>query len=111
MKLITATLRHAIVDDLVSALRGTRASGLTATEVRLHSSAGERLTYRGSDMPVATVRTKVEIVVEDEGVEDVLRALVALGSQARDDDGIAFVVPVTDAYRIRTGDWEGDLRQ
>ena len=109
MKLIAATLRNDALDELVSALTHTRATGLTATEVRVLGGSNERMTYRGSDMPVATVRTRVEIVVEDEGVEAVLRALVALGSNAPGDEGVAFVLPVTDAYRIRTGDWEGNI--
>ena len=106
MKLITAHVRNDVLEDLVTALAATGASGMTATEVRMHSVTGERLTYRGSNFPVATIRSKVEIVVDDEVVEEVVRVIMALD---RTNDGIAFVLPVTESYRIRTGDWEGDF--
>lgn len=46
----------------------------------------------------------VTAVVKDELVDDVIRALIAINQTGRPGDGKIFVVPLTDAVRVRTGE-------
>lgn len=46
----------------------------------------------------------VTVVVEDDDVEDVVKAIIDVNQTGKPGDGKIFVLPVGDAVRVRTGD-------
>lgn len=46
----------------------------------------------------------VTVVVEDDDVEDVVKAIIEVNQTGKPGDGKIFVLPVGDAVRVRTGD-------
>jgi nitrogen regulatory protein P-II 1 len=53
-------------------------------------------------------KVKVEVVVEDSLVENVVEAIENSARTGRIGDGKIFVIPVEEAIRIRTGDRGAD---
>ena len=53
-------------------------------------------------------RRLLSIVVNEEFVQPAIDAIVKAGATGRVGDGKIFVLPVDDAYRVRTGDKGGD---
>jgi nitrogen regulatory protein P-II 1 len=61
--------------------------------------------YRGSAYVVDFVpKVKIEVVVSDEIVHDVLDAIEKSAKTGRIGDGKIFIIPVEEAVRIRTGE-------
>jgi nitrogen regulatory protein P-II 1 len=50
----------------------------------------------------------LSIVVNDEFVEPAVKAIIEAGGTGHIGDGKIFVLPVEEAYRIRTGEKGGD---
>ena len=48
---------------------------------------------------------KIEMVVPDDRAEEAIRKLMAAARTGKMGDGKIFVSDISDAYRIRTGDW------
>jgi len=46
----------------------------------------------------------VTVVVEDDKVEDVVEAIIAVNKTGKPGDGKIFVLPIGDAVRVRTGE-------
>ena len=68
-------------------------------------TGGKKEVYRGSAYVVDFVpKVKIEVVVPDELVHDVLDAIEKSAKTGRIGDGKIFVVPVEEAVRIRTGE-------
>jgi nitrogen regulatory protein P-II 1 len=53
-------------------------------------------------------KVKVEVVVEDVLVENVIEAITQAARTGRIGDGKIFVLPIDEAVRIRTGDRGAD---
>jgi nitrogen regulatory protein P-II 1 len=83
---------------------------MTVTEVKgFGRQRGHKELYRGAEYVVEFLpKVKLEIVVSDDVVEAVLKAIVEAASSGRIGDGKIFVLPVEEAVRIRTGE-TGDL--
>ena len=47
----------------------------------------------------------ISIVVKDENAQDVVNTIIKVNSKGKAGDGKIFVVPVSDVYTIRTGEW------
>jgi len=61
--------------------------------------------YRGAEYVIDFLpKVKVEVVVEDGLVENVIDAIENAARTGRIGDGKIFVIPVEQAIRIRTGD-------
>ena len=76
--------------------------GVTVSEIQ---GIGRRTDAAPPDIKYGDVRmTKLEIVVPDALLARVLTVIEAKGRTGRPDDGRIFVLPVSDARRIRTGD-------
>ncbi|MBZ0213546.1 MAG: P-II family nitrogen regulator, partial [Nitrospirae bacterium] len=76
------------------------------TEVRgMGRQRGITYTYRGSQYTTPlSHKVKVELVVNDEMVEDAVRAIQEAAGTGEVGDGKIFLVPVADAIRIRNGE-------
>ncbi len=68
-------------------------------------TGGKKEVYRGSAYVVDFVpKVKIEIVVPDDLVHDVLDAIEKSAKTGRIGDGKIFVSPIEEAVRIRTGE-------
>ncbi|MGA9029881.1 MAG: P-II family nitrogen regulator, partial [Methanoregula sp.] len=68
---------------------------------------GITLEYRGGKMIVDLLpKVKLEIVIHDKDVDDLIATLTGAARTGKIGDGKIFVVPVEKSIRIRTGDME-----
>lgn len=99
MKEIKAFIRPQMLDPVVDVLESRPDStGLTVTEVR---GWGHR---KGEAAPRLTERVKLEIVVPDHRVNEVVALIVEKSHTGHSGDGKIFVSDVNGAIRIRTGE-------
>jgi nitrogen regulatory protein PII len=104
MKLIQAVVRPNKVDKVVEALGKLHVSGLTVTEVRGQGKQkGHTAIYRGREYQVTLLpRMTIEVVAVDSAVDDIAKAIMEAARTGEIGDGRSFVVPVDEAYKIRT---------
>jgi nitrogen regulatory protein PII len=106
MKLIKAIIRPNKVDEVKDALERLNISGMTVTEVRGHGKQkGHTAVYRGKEYNVSLLpKMEIELVVQDNIVDDAIKAIVQAARTGEIGDGRVFVMPVEQTYRIRTGE-------
>ena len=106
MKRIEAIIKPFKLDEVKARLRELGVSGMTVSEVKGFGRTGGRTeVYRGSAYVVDFVpKVKIEVVVSDEIVHDVLDAIEKSAKTGRIGDGKIFIIPVEEAVRIRTGE-------
>jgi len=106
MKLVKAIVRPNKVDDVRDALEKLNLPGMTVTDVRGHGrQKGHTAVYRGKEYEVSLLpKVEVEVVVGDDLVEEVVEAVVRAARTGEIGDGRVFVLPVMEAYNIRTGE-------
>ena len=106
MKKIEAIIKPFKLDEVKDVLNSMGAQGLTITEVRgFGRQKGHTELYRGAEYVVDFLpKIKLEIVVGDEMVEEIVNAIVKTAHTGRIGDGKIFVLPVEEAVRIRTGE-------
>jgi len=106
MKLIKCIVRPNKVDDVRDALEKLNLAGMTVTDVRGHGrQKGHTAVYRGKEYAVSLLpKIEIEVVVHDNVVEEVIRAIVAAARTGEIGDGRVFVLPVEQGYNIRTGE-------
>ena len=80
--------------------------GMTVSEVRgFGRQKGQVERYRGSEFTVEFLqKLKIEVVVNDESVEGVLKALAEAAKTGEIGDGKIFISPIESVLRIRTGE-------
>lgn len=110
MKLVTAIIKPYKLDDVKEALKAAGVVGITVSEVRgFGRQGGHSETYRGAEYKIDFVpKVKMEIVVEDGDVAQVVDALVAAAATGEIGDGKVWVTTVDDLVRIRTGERGAD---
>ena len=110
MKKIEAVIKPFKLDDVKDALHEVGVSGITVTEVKgFGRQKGHTELYRGAEYVIDFLpKVKVEVVVEDVIVENVLEAITQAARTGRIGDGKIFVLPIEEAVRIRTGDRGAD---
>jgi nitrogen regulatory protein PII len=106
MKLLKAIIRPSKVDDVKDALAKLNISGMTVTEVRGHGKQkGHTAIYRGKEYNVSLLpKMQIEVVVTNTIADEAIRAIVEAARTGEIGDGRVFVLPVEQAYRIRTGE-------
>jgi nitrogen regulatory protein P-II 1 len=106
MKKIEAIIKPFKLDDVKTALKEIDVQGMTVTEVKgFGRTGGKSEVYRGSAYVVDFVpKIKIEIVVADGMVQEVLDSILTSAKTGRIGDGKIFVLPVDEAMRIRTGE-------
>ena len=79
---------------------------MTISEVRGHGrQKGHTAIYRGKEYSVSLLpKMKVEIVLPDERVEETIETIIQTARTGEIGDGRVFVLPVEQAYNIRTGE-------
>ncbi|MFT4702660.1 MAG: nitrogen regulatory protein P-II 1 [Bradymonadia bacterium] len=110
MKKIEAIIRPFKLDEVKDALERTDVHGMTVSEVRgFGRSGGKASIFPGAEYVVDFVpKLKVEVVVPDDRVRDVLDAIVDAAFTGEEGDGKVFVLPVDEAIRIRTNETGAD---
>ena len=106
MKKIEAIIKPFKLDEVKDALHEAGVSGITVTEVKgFGRQKGHTELYRGAEYVVDFLpKVKVEAVVDDALVDNVVEAITNAARTGRIGDGKIFVSPVEQAVRIRTGD-------
>ena len=106
MKKIEAIIRQATLDTVVEALVRIGVTGMTLTHVRGSGrQKGHCELYRGPDYVVDLLpKVKLEVLVPDEQVEEIVGMLQAAACTGRIGDGKIFVGSVEEVVRIRTGE-------
>jgi nitrogen regulatory protein PII len=106
MKLVTAIIKPFKLDDVRAALSEIGISGMTVTEVKgFGRQRGHTELYRGAEYVVDFVpKTRVEVAVKNELVEQVIEAIVGAAKTGKVGDGKIFVSDIERALRIRTGE-------
>ena len=106
MKKIEAIIKPFKLEDVKEALSEIGIQGMTVTEVKgFGRQKGHTEIYRGSEYTVDFLpKVKLEIVVDDAQVAEVVDKIVATANTAKIGDGKVFVSPVEEAVRIRTGE-------
>ncbi|NJL19303.1 MAG: P-II family nitrogen regulator [Bdellovibrionaceae bacterium] len=104
MKKIEAIIKPFKLEDVKEALSEAGVEGLTVSEVKgFGRQKGHTEIYRGSEYTVDFLpKVKVEVVVPDESVDACVQAITAAAKTGKIGDGKIFILPVTDAIRIRT---------
>jgi len=106
MKLITAIIKPFKVDDVKDALKAAGVVGMTVSEVRgFGRQGGHTETYRGAEYTVDFIpKVKLELVVDDAVVDQVLETLTSAAGTGKIGDGKVWVTTVDRLVRIRTGE-------
>lgn len=106
MKKIEAYIKPFKLDDVKAALMEIGVRGMSVTEVRgFGRQKGHTELYRGSEYKVDFLpKTKIEVVVADDKVEQIIEVIQKVARTGQVGDGKIFILPVEDAVRIRTGE-------
>ncbi len=105
LKMITAIIRPDRLGAVKKALAETGAPSLTVTNVSGRGSQpAKKGQWRGEEYTVDLhQKVKVECVVGDIPATDVVEAIGEAANTGEPGDGKIFVLPVEDAYQVRTG--------
>src|SRR3569623_1936546 len=106
MKLVTAVSKPHKWEDGRTALETVGVTGMTVSEVSGYGrQKGHTEVYRGAEYDISLVpKVRVEIVVDDADVDQVVDAVVDAARTGRIGDGKVWVAPVDSVVRVRTGD-------
>jgi len=106
MKKIEAIIKPFKLDDVKNTLNEIGVHGMTTTEVKGYGrQKGHTEIYRGAEYDVDFVpKVKIEIVVEDQMVKQVIDLIVSKASTGKIGDGKIFVTEIQEAFRVRTGE-------
>ena len=106
MKKIEAIIKPFKLDEVKDKLHDLGIQGITVTEVKgFGRQKGHTELYRGAEYVVDFLpKIKMEIVIADTQVEDVVNAIVKAAQTGRIGDGKIFITNIEEAVRIRTGE-------
>ena len=106
MKLVVAVVKPFKLDDVKDVLKDLGVQGLTVTEVQgFGRQRGHTEVYRGAEYEIDFVpKVRIEVVVDDPEVSDVVEAIVTSARTGKIGDGKVWVVPLEDVVRVRTGE-------
>jgi nitrogen regulatory protein P-II 1 len=104
MKKIEAIIQPFKFDDVKDALTQAGVEGMTITEVKgFGRQKGHKEIYRGSEYTVDVLpKVKIEVVAGDDKVDAIVKTIMETAKTGKIGDGKVFVLPVSEAYRIRT---------
>jgi nitrogen regulatory protein PII len=104
MKLVKCIVREDKVQETTDALKEFDVSGVTVTHVRGRGrQKNPTAVHRGREYEIPYLpQMMIEMVVADYLVDDVVRAVIETARTGARGDGRVFVMPVEEAYTIRT---------
>jgi nitrogen regulatory protein P-II 1 len=106
LKKVEAIIKPFKLDEVKEALAEIGVQGMTVTEVKgFGRTGGKKEVYRGSSYVVDFIpKVKMEIIVKDELVHQVIESITSAAKTGRIGDGKIFVMPIDEVVRIRTGE-------
>ncbi|RME39173.1 MAG: P-II family nitrogen regulator [Deltaproteobacteria bacterium] len=106
MKKIECIIKPFKLDDVKSALTDLGIAGMTVSEVRgFGRQKGHTELYRGAEYQIDFLpKVKLDLVVDDDQVNEVIEAVQQAACTGRIGDGKIFVLDVDQAVRVRTGE-------
>ena len=110
MKLIMAIIKPFKLDDVREALTPLGVQGLTVSEVKgFGRQKGQTEIYRGAEYHVNFLpKVKIEVAVTDDMADQVVEAIIKAGHTGKIGDGKVFVMDISRAVRIRTGELDAE---
>jgi nitrogen regulatory protein P-II 2 len=108
--MVVAIIKPFKLDEVREALTQLGVQGLTVSEVKgFGRQKGQTEIYRGAEYAVSFLpKVKIEVVVTDEMVGQVIEAIQKTATTGRIGDGKIFVLEVLKAMRIRTGETDAE---
>src|SRR5207248_9674381 len=106
MKMVVAYIRHEAFEPIRNELLGLGFPSLSVTEVK-GSGRQKGITerYRGAELTnYLRPKVKIECVVSARDVQTIVDRVLRHARTSEIGDGKLFVLPVEEAYRIRTGE-------
>ncbi len=106
MKLVVAIIKPFKLDEVREALTSLGIQGLTVSEVKgFGRQKGQTEIYRGAEYSVSFLpKVKIEVVVSDDLADRVVESIQKSANTGRIGDGKIFLMEITHAVRIRTGE-------
>ena len=106
MKLIIATIKPFKLEEVREALTEAGVRGLMVTEIKgFGAQSGQTEIYRGAEYVVNFVpKVKLELVVADNQADQIVDVISKTAKTGKIGDGKIFVLDVTQAVRVRTGE-------
>ncbi len=110
MKLVTAIIKPFKLQEVREALIAAGIEGLTLSEVKGYGrQKGHTEIYRVAEYTVDTLpKIKIEVVVKDDDLATVTKAITSSAGTGKIGDGKIFVSSLDDVIRIRTGETGND---
>lgn len=104
MSKVEAIVRPFVIDDLKERLTALGVGGMTVTEVKgFGRTGGKKEVFRGSAYVVDFIpKIKIETVVPNRLVDEIIATIREVAASDRIGDGKIFVLPVSQAVRVRT---------
>ena len=106
MKKIEAIIKPFKLEEVKEGLNNKEILGLTVSEVKGYGrQKGHTELYRGAEYVIDFLpKVKIEVVVPDDRVDEVIDAIIETAKTGKIGDGKIFVSDMSNAYRIRTGE-------
>lgn len=106
MKKIEAFVRHESFDPIRRQLFEQGMPSMSVTEVKGSGrQAGLTEHYRGAELVIhLRPKLKIEMIVPDDRVEDVIKAILDNAQTGEVGDGKIFISNIEEAVRVRTGE-------
>ena len=106
MKKVEAIIKPFKLDEVKDKLNEIEVQGITVTEVKgFGRQKGHTELYRGAEYVVDFLpKVKLDIVVDDASLDDVINTIMKAAQTGRIGDGKIFVTNLEEAIRIRTGE-------
>ncbi|MBE1283697.1 MAG: P-II family nitrogen regulator [Rhodobacteraceae bacterium] len=110
MKLIIATIKPFKLEEVRVALTDIGIRGMMVTEIKgFGSQSGHTEIYRGAEYEVNFVpKIKLELVVPADQADQVVETITNTARTGKIGDGKIFVLDVSQAVRVRTGETNQD---
>ena len=108
MKKIEAIIRKSMFKEVQEALHNVEVNFFSYWDVTGLGNEKEGHVYRGISYSTSEIQRRyLSIVVNDDFVETAIEAILKSAATDRVGDGKIFVMPVEEAFRIRTGEKGG----
>ncbi len=110
MKLITAIVKPAKVDEIKVALQAAGVAGMTVSETRgFGRQKGHTEIYRGAEYTVDFIpKARIEVLADENEAQNIIDTIVTAANTGSIGDGKLWVTTVDQVIRIRTGERGSD---
>lgn len=110
MKYIIAIIKPGKLDEVREALSSVGVTGMTVTEIKgFGRQKGHKELYRGAEYTIDFLpKVKIEVAVDDALADQTVTTIAATAKTGKIGDGKIFVLDVSQAVRIRTGETGAD---